>query len=689
MKNFFSTVGSRIRKGAISLRTFIVKRKITSAIIVLILLGGGYYAYTAMAANSAGTEYVLSTVTRGPLLVTVTGSGEVDAKDTLNVTPQGSASGQITKLDVTPGQTVKAGQVIAELDMTTAAQAVTTARQNLESAEISYKQTQSSSGTSVTSDQASITTDEGTAATALATNYTDLPTVMNGLDGILHNLSTISDYTAEENIDAYRNLVNSSESQTYNVQVQNDYSAALASYQNTKAEYANTNVSTLTPAQIQQLDTDTIKTDVLVETALKDTLSYYQYINQELTSAKYALPTQLATQIASLTAYQTTVTSDGSTINNTATSLTNAEQSLVLDTQSTGVSNQPLTVQSAELNVQKAQESLSEALTTESDYVVRAPFDGVIGTVPVNAYDQASSGTTIATLITTEEYADLSLNEADAAKISVGQPATITFDALPSVTMPGSVAIVNPVGTVSQGVTTYDVKISFAQQNSQVKPGMTAEAVITTASSTNALQVPSAAVTTNGNFSTIKVATLIDASSTLAKLSANGSGSAGSSYTHRSRTASSTNATSSSTASGTFGGYGGGNFASSTGGVGSSTRGAYGALGMSGTTAMTSRSLTVPASEVTIKTVTVSTGLSNDTMTEITSGLMPGEYVVTATQSAATTKKSTATSATSLLGGSTSRTGLGGATGGGYTGARTGGTGGAAAGGGSARGGGG
>jgi hypothetical protein len=210
--------------------------------------------------------------------------------------------------------------------------------------------------------------------------------------------------------------------------------------------------------------------------------------------------------------------------------------------------------------------------------------------------------------------------------------------------MPGTVAEVDGIGTVSQGVVTYTVKVGFSQQNPDIKPGMTANATITTASETNAIQVPSAAVKTVNGMSYVQVATITNASSTLAARGGN----TGSSTARRTRTASSTPG---------FAGTGfGGNAIGST----------------STTTAARSftaaaRSITVPAANVTIKNVPVTVGLSNDTMTEILSGLAPGQFVVTATQSASTATKSAAASATSLLGGSSTRGatgGLGGGTGG-------------------------
>lgn len=613
--SFFAMLWSGLKTGAARTWKYAKGHKVIAGIVLLILIGGSYWGYTAMAAGSKTTQYVLSRVSQDTLNVTVTGSGQVSAQDTLNLTPQ--ASGQITYIGVTPGQSVKAGTLVAQLDMTTAAQAVTTAKQNLKSAQISYQQTLSTSGTTVTNDQTTLATAQTNDLAALSTTYTGLASVMTGLDGVLYDFSTITGYTAQKNIDAYASFVNTAQSHSYHDQVAADFVAATAAYQQAESEYSSSEPSAMTITQIEQLNRDTLAADVAIGKTIKDSLAYYNYINAQLSSAKILIPTQIASQISSLSSYQSTVMSNDSSVTSAQSSLVNAQQSITQDTQSLGDSNVPLNVQSAQINVDKAQEALTEALTNESNYMVRAPFDGEIATVPVNKYDQASSGTTIATLITTEEYADLSLNETDAAKVKVGQPVSITFDAITGLTMPGTVAIVNPVGTVSQGVVTYDVKISFTAQDVRIKPGMTAEAVITTASAADAIQVPSAAIKTNGNSSYVQVATITNVSSTTPAVGA----------------------------AGQFG----------------STTVAFRARTASSTSAFPTRSLTLPASQVTIKNVPVTVGVSNDTMTQVLTGLTPGEFVVTATQSASGAKKSTATSATSLLGGATRTTGATGA----------------------------
>ena len=590
MKKFFGSIWSYVKGGWKYVVSFATKHKIVAGVIVLAIIGGGYWAYTAIAAGNGGSSYVLSAATRGPLQVTVTGSGQVAANDQLALTPQ--ASGQVTEINVTTGQTVKAGQVIARIDDTTAYQAVQSAQSNLESAQISYQQAIGSSQTGLSSDQTSIDTD-------INTTYSNLPAVMVGLDGVLHSFSTVQGFSADENVDAYESYINSSISQSDHQEVVAADAKAVSSYQTSLALYNASNSSTLSAAQAEQLAQSSIATLNDINTAITDTLSYYNYINTQVSSAHLVAPAQLATQITSLNSYESTVAGDIS-------SLTSAENALQTDTQTSTMSssNETLTQQSAQLNLQKAQEALDQAEQTESNYVVTAPFDGTIANVAVKKFDQASSGTTVATLITPDEYADLSLNETDAAKVHVGQAASLTFDALATTTMQGTVATVSGIGTVSQGVVTYDVKIGFNTQNSSIKPGMTANATIITASSTNAIQVPSAAVKTASDGSSyVEVATFTNGSST-------------------------TSARRPSTSTSTTGYRGAGGF-----GGGSSTPSA------TGSSSFGTRSITVPAANVTIKNVPVTIGLSNDTMVEITSGLSAQQLVVTNTTTGSATTK--------------------------------------------------
>lgn len=106
-----------------------------SIFILLVILGAGYYIYRARTNVPAPTQYILGTVDRGTLTVSVSGSGQVSASNQVDVKPQ--VSGAVTSVKVTEGQTVKIGQILATLDATDAYKTVRDASLSLDSAKIS------------------------------------------------------------------------------------------------------------------------------------------------------------------------------------------------------------------------------------------------------------------------------------------------------------------------------------------------------------------------------------------------------------------------------------------------------------------------------------------------------------------------------------------------------------------------
>ena len=178
------------------------------------------------------------------------------------------------------------------------------------------------------------------------------------------------------------------------------------------------------------------------------------------------------------------------------------------------------TLSSAEASVLQAQAQLAAAERNLSQATLTAPFDGVVSAVTVQPGTSTSSassssatsstsssgGSAAITLVDLSKlHIDVSLSETDAAKVQVGQPVSLTFDALPNATLVGKVATISPAATVSQNVVTYPVQIEFDSGTTPVKVGMSATADIQTQQIDNAILVPSRAVQTAGNSKTVTV----------------------------------------------------------------------------------------------------------------------------------------------------------------------------------------
>ena len=189
-------------------------------------------------------------------------------------------------------------------------------------------------------------------------------------------------------------------------------------------------------------------------------------------------------------------------IQSAKTTIINSDRSIAEKTQSLAdlkAGTDAIDLQSQELTLKQRQNALYDAQLTLADYYVYAPFDGIVASVDVKKGDSASSGTAVATLITASKIAEISLNEVDAAKVAVGQKVTLTFDAIDGLSITGEVAQVDTIGTVSQGVVTYNIQISFDTQDERVKSGMSVSAAIITNAKQDVLLVPNSALkTTNG-----------------------------------------------------------------------------------------------------------------------------------------------------------------------------------------------
>lgn len=149
---------------------------------------------------------------------------------------------------------------------------------------------------------------------------------------------------------------------------------------------------------------------------------------------------------------------------------------------------------------------------------ITAPFNGTITSVSVLPNDQVSGPTTassssVASAGTTafqiddlsHLLVDVTVAETDISKIKVGQTVNVTFSALTGKKYTGKVTDVSQVGTVNQGVATFGITVEITNPDQNVRPGMSANVNIVTASAQNVLVVPNRAIQTSGGQRTVTV----------------------------------------------------------------------------------------------------------------------------------------------------------------------------------------
>jgi len=156
----------------------------------------------------------------------------------------------------------------------------------------------------------------------------------------------------------------------------------------------------------------------------------------------------------------------------------------------------PNDIEMAQAKAVSAQATLEEAQAALEAATMVAPFDGTVISVGAEVGDLVSSTNIVVTL------ADLSnlrvraiVDETDISLVEIGQEVEATFDAFPGLSFWGEVLEVPLQGTLSQNILTYEVPISLeGAEKVALKTGMTANLEIVVGRRENALLVPAMAV---------------------------------------------------------------------------------------------------------------------------------------------------------------------------------------------------
>jgi HlyD family secretion protein len=145
-------------------------------------------------------------------------------------------------------------------------------------------------------------------------------------------------------------------------------------------------------------------------------------------------------------------------------------------------------IAAAQAKVDAAQASLNTAKIT-------APFAGTVTEVNGMVGDQVSPGTKAFRVDDlTHMQVDVQVSEVDINSVKVGQPVTLTFDAISGKTYNGKVVEVAQAGDTVQGAVNFTVTVEITDADPNVKPGMTAAVNITVEQLNNVLLVPNRAV---------------------------------------------------------------------------------------------------------------------------------------------------------------------------------------------------
>jgi HlyD family secretion protein len=165
----------------------------------------------------------------------------------------------------------------------------------------------------------------------------------------------------------------------------------------------------------------------------------------------------------------------------------------------------PEDVATSEAAVVKARNAVEKARVDLQNADLKSPIDGTVIEVNVRVGEVPSESTAIILVDDSRLHVYVGVDEIDVSRIEVGQPVSITLEALPDQEFPGQVESVSPSTTDSQtllqspastsaGVPTYIVSIALANSSSKLRVGMSASAAIQTQIHEGALVIPNGAI---------------------------------------------------------------------------------------------------------------------------------------------------------------------------------------------------
>ena len=488
-------------------------------VIVVAIAAVGFWGYSTLHPKAAAASISTVTVSRGDVSATVSSSGTVISPGDIAVAP--TTSGTLAQINVKVGQSVHAGQVLAQMDTTSLKSAVAQAQSsliqaqaNLTNAQVTADTTASTTAIQLQNDQTAVTTAQNNYAyqqtLIAASQATDQTTVQTALSKLDSDKTTTS-----QNVAVYQSNVDSAK---------NSLASAQLTYNNYEGLYGP---SGITLAFCNSINTINSNCTTLVQdnNAVVSAQSAYNnaLITQQQNLAKDAqtIASDQQSYNDALSAAALNVKKNAQTLASAQASIDSAQSALKLFQLQNSNSTTATTIAVDQAQITVAQSNLVTAQKNLAGATVTAPVSGKVASISntligatISPNTTPTNGSTGATgFIVLTDVGGLQVtagfSESDVAKIAVGQSASMAFTALPDAVGDAKVSNVALLPTTSSGATTYTVTFQLTGKVAGLKPGMTATATVTVADSPNAISVTSRAVTTRGQISTVNVVTTV------------------------------------------------------------------------------------------------------------------------------------------------------------------------------------
>ena len=451
-----------------------LKSKWTIGLVLLILVGGGYWFFV----RRSGPSYQFISVTRGSITETISATGNTIPMKSVQLGFQNT--GTIASVYYALGDQVTAGSIVASLNTANLSATLEQAQANLAVAQANLAAI--IAGTrpeQLAIDQSAVTQNQAAVSNAITSAYA-------AADGAVH--------TSTDQI--FTNARTSGAALTITVP------DATLSNQIIQERIALEPVLTAWSARIVSPVFPTADPLPAATQAVQNLTQISTFLNNVAAALSETQPST-SLSLTTLNAYEASIATARTSIAGALTTLTSARAALVsaegtLALAQAGSTPEGISAQQAQVDV--AQAGVASAKANLQNAVIVAPMSGILTQQDAKVGQQATPGVPLVSIIGNGGFeVDTGVSDTDVGKLTVGDPVTMTLDAFPNETFTGSVFYIAPAETNTQGVISYLVKISFDKPDPRLKSGLTANITIQTKQAGGVLILPQYAVLQNNN----------------------------------------------------------------------------------------------------------------------------------------------------------------------------------------------
>ena len=481
----------------------------------LIVIAIGVIVSFSIFNNGEQLKYETIKAERGNLIQTVDVTGKVESANELSL--HFETVGRVDNIRFEVGDSVKAGQWIANLSLTELNSAVTQAQSSLnqklagatlEQINVSEKQIEAAK---IALNQAESNLED----TRVITENTLNSKYINALN-ILEDtyIKMYNAYTAVEIIKSEHFTNNDQEglnvrnNQEYQIKRPKDESNLLII--KAKETKDKNDIDLAISSTVSSLNK-------ILEglTVIRNVCEEVTYQNKVSASQK----TSLDTQKTSISTAQITLSSLGNEIsllkiqnNNAINSAISAVDSARASLELQYANYNSLVAEPRDIDISYYEAVLSQTVAARNKAIIFAPINGVITKINKKKGELISMNEIMIEMLSPNYEINVDVPETDITKISVGDKAEVTLSALGrDVKLKGVVLRIDPSSTNIQGVVYYKVRVGINDEKADLlKPGMSADILIKTNSKENVVFVPSRVILTNSETGQRYVRVLVD-----------------------------------------------------------------------------------------------------------------------------------------------------------------------------------